>query len=135
MTSDVSLGVTAGPATVVEAAAGDAAALARLVGTYHDDMARLCYVICGDQDIAQEAVQDAWAIAWRKLDTLRDPDRIRPWLMTIAANEVRRMLRQRRRRQVVEIPVAEIGSGGDDLDARDMAVDPGRVLGGLGPDA
>ena len=104
MTSDVTLGVGTGPTTVLQAAAGDAAALARIVAAYHDDMARLCFVICGDQDIAQEAVQDAWAIAWRKLHTLRDPDRIRPWLMTIAANEVRRSLRERRRRRLVEDP-------------------------------
>ena len=74
-------------ATVADAAAGDRDALARIVGAHHDDMARICFVICGDQDQAQDAVQAAWPIAWRKLDTLRDPDRLRPWLMAIAANE------------------------------------------------
>ena len=56
--------------TVAEAAAGDADALARIVGAHHDDMARICYVICGDRDMAQDAVQAAWPIAWRKLDSL-----------------------------------------------------------------
>ncbi|MGZ6260557.1 MAG: RNA polymerase sigma factor, partial [Candidatus Limnocylindrales bacterium] len=52
---------------VAQAAAGDVDALARIVGLHHDDMARVCYVICGDQDLAQDAVQAAWPIAWRKL--------------------------------------------------------------------
>jgi hypothetical protein len=41
--------------TVAEAAAGDADALARIVGVHHDDMARICYVICGDQDNSRRA--------------------------------------------------------------------------------
>ena len=53
-------------ATVAEAAAGDPDALARIVGAHHDDMARICYVICGNRDTAQDAVQAAWPIAWRK---------------------------------------------------------------------
>ena len=87
--------------TLSDAAAGDALALARIVEAYHDDMARLCYVICGDQDTAQEAVQAAWSIAWRKLGSLRDPASLRAWLMTIAANEVRQQLRRQKRERVV----------------------------------
>ena len=97
-------------ATVAEAAAGDADALARIVDAHHDDMARICYVICGDQDMAQDAVQAAWPIAWRKLGSLRDTNRLRPWLMAVAANEARQILRRERRYQVVDIDVANIGS-------------------------
>lgn len=97
-------------ATVADAAGGDANALARIVGAHHDDMARIAYVICGDQDLAQDAVQAAWPIAWRKLGTLRDPARLRPWLMAIAANEARLILRRQRRQRVVEIEVADVES-------------------------
>ena len=105
--------------TLSDAAGGDALALARIVDAYHDDMARLCFVISGDQDIAQEAVQIAWSKAWRKLGSLRDPSRLRSWLMTIAANEVRQQLRRRRRDQVVEIEVIDLGS--DRLDPASRA--------------
>ena len=97
-------------ATVADAAAGDVDALARIVGAHHDDMARICYVICGDQDMAQDAVQAAWPIAWRKLGSLRDTDRLRPWLMSVAANEARQIMRRQRRHLVVEIEVADTGS-------------------------
>src|SRR5262245_61190032 len=109
--------------TLSDAAAGDALALARIVEAYHDDMARLCFVICGDQDTAQEAVQAAWAIAWRKLGSLRDPARLRAWLMTIAANEVRQLLRRQNRERVVEIEVIDVGSERLDPASRDGLLD------------
>lgn len=92
------------------AMAGDVSAFARIVAEHHDDMARVCFVICGDQDMAQDAVQAAWPIAWRKLASLREADRLLPWLITIAANEARQALRRQRRHGVMEIEVAALGS-------------------------
>lgn len=120
--------------TVADAAAGDRDALARIVGAHHDDMARICFVICGDQDLAQDAVQAAWPVAWRKLDTLRDPDRLRPWLMAIAANEARQILRRRQRHQVVEIAVADVGSERLDPAASAALLDLAAALRRLSPD-
>jgi RNA polymerase sigma factor (sigma-70 family) len=121
-------------ATVAEAAAGDANALARIVGAHHDDMARICYVICGDQDLAQDAVQAAWPIAWRKLGSLRDPERLRPWLMAVAANEARQILRRQRRYRVVEIEVADVGSPNGDPAARVALADLAVALRRLSPE-
>jgi RNA polymerase sigma factor (sigma-70 family) len=120
--------------TVAEAAGGDADALARIVGAHHDDMARICYVICGDQDMAQDAVQAAWPIAWRKLGSLRDPERLRPWLMAIAANEARQILRRQRRYQVVEIEVADVGSPHGDPAANSALTDLSVALRRLSPE-
>ena len=61
--------------TIALAAAGDEAAFAGLVSAHHDDMVRVCFVICGDLDVADESAQAAWAIAWRRLDDLREPAR------------------------------------------------------------
>jgi RNA polymerase sigma factor (sigma-70 family) len=119
---------------VAQAAAGDVDALAGIVGLHHDDMARICYVICGDQDLAQDAVQAAWPIAWRKLRSLRDPARLRPWLMAIAANEARQMLRRQRRHTVVEIEVADIGTDRFDPAARSGFADLAAALKKLAPE-
>ena len=89
------------------AIAGDEVAFAGIVAAHHDDMARIAYFVCGDLDIAEEAEQSAWAVVYRRLRDLRDPDRLRPWLMSIAANEARQMARSRRRRTVREIAVVE----------------------------
>jgi RNA polymerase sigma-70 factor (ECF subfamily) len=88
---------------VALAVRGDEAAFTRIVRAHHDDMTRVCFLVCGDRDIAEEAVQTAWSLAWRKLSTLRDPDRLRPWLISVAANEARHLVKRRNRRAVVEI--------------------------------
>lgn len=103
----ISLGDTAAAADlVVSATAGDEAAFTRIVGLHHDAMCRVAYLVTGDLDAADEAVAAAWAIAWRRLGQLREPDRLRSWLVSIAANEARAMARQRRRHPVVEIDLA-----------------------------
>jgi DNA-directed RNA polymerase specialized sigma24 family protein len=52
-------------AVVARAGTGDELAFARIVAAHHDDMTRVCFVICGDADLAQEAVQAAWPRAWQ----------------------------------------------------------------------
>jgi RNA polymerase sigma factor (sigma-70 family) len=113
---------TALPASVVaDAMHGDAAAFARIVGEYHDDMVRVCRIVLGDGDLAQDATQAAWPIAWQKLRTLRDPRRLRPWLVSIAVNEARQMIRRQSRYKRVTIDVADISS--DDHDPASRATD------------
>ena len=103
-----------GSGILAQALSGDATALERIIVRYHPDMARICVVVTGDPSIAEDAVQSAWEIAWRKLHTLRDPERLRPWLMAIAANEARQLIRKQRRHVVMEIDVADVGD--DDHD-------------------
>src|SRR3954468_20783571 len=86
------------------AADGDEGAFARIVDAYHADMSSVCFVVTGgDVELAEEAVQAAWAIAWRKLHTVRDPERLRAWLVSIAVNEARQLGRRQRRGRVLEI--------------------------------
>jgi RNA polymerase sigma factor (sigma-70 family) len=119
---------------VALAAAGDEVAFARIVEAHHDDMTRVCFVICGDLDIADEAVQAAWPIVWRKLGGLRDPSRLRPWLVSIAANEARQLIRRRRRRTVVELAVADPAARDLDPVGRVADIDLTNVLARLDPD-
>lgn len=114
MVSDVSSSRMVPAATVADAVAGDAMAFARIVRAHHDDMARVCQVICGDPELAQDAAQSAWPIVWRKLGSLRDPDKLRPWLVSVAANEARQLVRRRGRDRVVAIELADLQS--DDAD-------------------
>src|SRR4051812_37098376 len=89
------------------AAGGDEVAFARIVDAHHADMSSVCFVVTGgDADLAAEAVQSAWPIAWRKLKTIREPERLRAWLISIAVNEARQLARRQRRGRVLEISVA-----------------------------
>ena len=103
MTNSLASQSTATEATVRSAAAGDEIAFARLVAEHHASMARVAFVICGDPDMARDAVQSAWSIAWRRLRTVRDPSRVHAWLVAVAANEARQADRRRRRDRVVDI--------------------------------
>jgi RNA polymerase sigma factor (sigma-70 family) len=106
-------------AAVQSAVAGDEAAFARIVSTYHGDLVRVAYVVAGDGQLAEDAAQAAWSIAWRKLGSLRDPERLRPWLVSVAANEARQLVRSRHRRRVAEIKVQP---------AEDPAGDPSTIV-------
>jgi RNA polymerase sigma-70 factor (ECF subfamily) len=128
MATDIAFERGIADTTLASAASGDAVALARIVAVYHDDMARLAYVICGDQQMAQDAVQSAWTIAWRKLGTLRDPSRLRPWLLSVAANEARQLLRRQRRLRTIEADVVDIGSTQGDPADRARAMDLRQAL-------
>ena len=119
---------------VALAAGGDEVAFARIVQAYHDDMTRVCFVICGDLDVADEAVQAAWPIVWRKVGSLRDPSRLRPWLVSIAANEARLLIRRRRRRTVVELAVSDAATRGVDPAGRVADIDLTNALARLDPD-
>jgi RNA polymerase sigma factor (sigma-70 family) len=114
---------------VERAIAGDEMAFARIVADHHEDMARMAYFVCGDLDIAEEAEQSAWAIAYRRLKDLREPDRLRPWLMSIAANEARQLIRSRGRRRVRELSLGDQARprATDDVALIDLANAIGRL--------
>jgi RNA polymerase sigma factor (sigma-70 family) len=122
-------------ALIASVAAGDELAFASIVGLYHEDMRRVCVVVAGDDGIAEDAVAAAWSIAWRKLGGLRDPARLRPWLVSIAVNEARQLLRARRRRSLLEVPAidADEPSGGLDPGSTINAIDLRNALAGLDP--
>jgi RNA polymerase sigma-70 factor (ECF subfamily) len=125
---------TALDATVRLAAQGDEAAFTRLVSEHRAAMARVAFVICGDPEATRDAVQTAWTIAWRRLHTLRDPEQVRSWLIAIAANEARQVIRGQRRRPVIDISeTLGHGSGGDPADTIGL-VDLQRALAHLTPD-
>ncbi len=123
------MGVMAGtadrdlPTIVASAVAGDEVAFGRIVAAYDDEMYRVCVAVCRDRAIAADAVQCAWAIAWRKLGSVRQPERLRPWLVAVAVNEGKKQLRKRTQRSEVEY-------GSDVPDMRDE-VDPATGIGML----
>ena len=117
------------------AASGDDVAFARIVAAHHEDMRRVCAVVCGDEAVAEEAVQAAWSIAWRKLGSVREPSSLRPWLVSVAVNEAKQLQRKRRRRSNVEV-IADSHDepGGIDPATGVDSMDLDDALGRLDPD-
>jgi RNA polymerase sigma factor (sigma-70 family) len=134
MVADLTLPYPVPASVVARAAAGDVDALATIVGAHHDDMARIAYLITRDGDLAQDAVQASWPIAWRRLGSLREPERLRQWLMAIAANEARQHMRRQRRHEVTDIAAADVGSSRTDPGTHAGRIDLRAALAGLSPD-
>ncbi|MGI9642243.1 MAG: RNA polymerase sigma factor [Acidimicrobiia bacterium] len=105
---------------LASAVAGDDVAFARIVAAHHGEMHRICAFVCRDQAMAEDAVQAAWVIAWRKLDSVREPERLRPWLVTVAVNEAKQLMRKRKRRSEIEVVA--------DASAEPGGVDPATGL-------
>src|SRR5262245_58896931 len=120
---------------LASATAGDELAFARIVDAHDDEMYRVCVAIGRDPALAADGVQAAWAIAWRKLGTIRDPTRLRSWLIAIAVNETKTLLKKRQRRSSVEIKTDDDGIGtGVDPSADVASIDLRRLLERLHPD-
>jgi RNA polymerase sigma-70 factor (ECF subfamily) len=78
-------------------AAGDEVAFRHIIAVYHEDMRRVAVYVAGDHSMGDEATQAAWVIAWKKIGNVRDEAHLRPWLVSVAANEAKRLLRKRHR--------------------------------------
>ncbi|HEX6868524.1 MAG TPA: sigma-70 family RNA polymerase sigma factor [Candidatus Limnocylindrales bacterium] len=115
------------------AATGDRDAFTRLVALHHVAMVRVAMVVTGDRELAEDAAQAAWATAWRRLGTIRSGDSVRSWLVAVAANEARMMLRARRRRPTVRLSIVDAGPPEADPGGRIAILDLEAALRGLDP--
>ena len=83
---------------MLRAKAGDAAAFEELLEPVLDPAFRLAMVMLRDRTAAEDAVQEAALKAWRNLGRFRPEAELRPWFLSIVANECRETRRSRWRR-------------------------------------
>lgn len=83
--------------------AGDDAALGILVKRHHAAAYRVALSLMGEDDMAQDVVQDAFLKAFNALGGFRGDASFRTWLLTITANEAKGALRRRGRRKETAI--------------------------------
>ena len=120
---------------LASAAAGDEIAFRRIVAAHHEDMRRVCLAVAGDEAIADEAVEAAWVIAWKKLSKVRGPEKLRPWLVSVAVKEAKQLLRKRHRHARMEVASDPADTpGGIDPATRIAGVDLRAALLRLDPD-
>ncbi|PSB59350.1 hypothetical protein C7B77_01065 [Chamaesiphon polymorphus CCALA 037] len=81
---------------VLLARQGDKAAFSRLVLRYQPMAQRIARQAIGNEDLAQELVQEAMLQAYLSLAKLNDPTRFKSWLYGIVLNLCRNQLRRRK---------------------------------------
>ena len=116
-----------GEAGLIQAARdGDEVAFDSLVGPLIAPAYKLAVVMLRDPQEAQDAVQEATLKAWRSLGKLRNDAAIRPWFLTILANQCRSMRRSRwwsvLRSEAIQTPHQAVG------ERHDLSLDLNREL-------
>src|SRR5262249_57693380 len=81
---------------VLRCQTGDEAAFAELVERYGPRLRYYLGKSFGRIDGAEDAYQDVWFVAFRRIRGLMDPAALVTWLYRIAQNRVRQELRRRR---------------------------------------
>jgi RNA polymerase sigma-70 factor, ECF subfamily len=76
--------------------AGDKAEFARLVDLYSNQIYRLAMKILGDQNDAEDVLQETFIKAFRALPSFEGRSSISTWLYRIAANEALMLVRKRK---------------------------------------
>src|SRR6185436_757369 len=89
---------------------GERDAFGALVERYQHVVCAITYSRTRDQALSEDVAQDTFIAAWKQLDQLREPGRLRSWLCGIARN----LARKARRRSDRETPIgaAELERGG-----------------------
>ena len=97
--------------------AGDPTGLAEAYDRYAGPLYVFCQAMLREPADAADVVQDTFVIAAPRMSALRDPQRLRPWLYTVARNECLRRLRARS----LQAPLEEAPEVTDE--AADVAAD------------
>ncbi len=108
-------------ALIALAQQGDLDAFNRLVLAYQDLVYNQAYRIMGESDAAEDAAQETFISAFRRIDTFHGGS-FRAWLLRIATNRCYDMLRYRKRR-----PVADLypeGQDGEEIESPRWLADP-----------
>jgi RNA polymerase sigma-70 factor (ECF subfamily) len=117
---------------IAQARDGDATAYAALIRRHQDVAFRTAMLITGHAQDAEEAAQDGFLKAWRALGRFRDGEPLRPWLLTIVANEARNRRRSAGRRERLALraaAAAAVAPAPDEprLDTDELAAALGRL--------
>jgi RNA polymerase sigma factor (sigma-70 family) len=105
--------------------AGDREAFGRIVERYQRLLCSLAYSATGSLSESEDLAQEAFVDAWRQLRTLREPEKLRPWLCGILRYKVSRLRRSDGRepaRQAEALELADEMPSADEP-AADLAMD------------
>ena len=92
---------------VEKAREGNHLSFQELVGMFQEDIFRLAYYRTFSRMDAEDLTQDVFEQAYRKMNTLQDPQRFRAWLYSIAVNRCNDFLRKRKYLALLQMRAAQ----------------------------
>jgi RNA polymerase sigma-70 factor (ECF subfamily) len=93
----------------------------RCANEHRPDLYRYASWVCGDTNVAEDAVQEALIRAWRSWGELRDDSAVKSWLRTIVRRECARLFERKRPTAGGFDAVAEIDERSMDAAEHDAA--------------
>lgn len=82
---------------VADCQAGNSAAFGALVERYQTMVCSIAYACIGDVQASEDVGQETFVYAWNRIDSLREPSRVRAWLAQISRHRAIDSLRQKSR--------------------------------------
>lgn len=82
---------------VLQSLSGSREAFARIVEQYQSLICSIAYSATGSLCQSEDVAQETFVIAWRELPRLREPQKLRSWLCSIARSVISKVSRQQRR--------------------------------------
>lgn len=102
VTAPPAQGATDDADLVTRSAGGDAGAFEMLYRRYERVVTSVVAAETRRHGDVNDIVQDTFTLAWRRLGSLRDPERFRPWLLQIARRSVIEHARRTSRRPTLD---------------------------------
>lgn len=87
---------------------GDARAFEAIVSRYQALVCAITYSAVGHRDISEELAQETFVQAWKQIGKLKEADKFRPWLCSIARSIVCNHFRAQKRTPVVQFDMADL---------------------------
>ncbi len=94
-------------ALVEKARGGNRTSFQGLVNMFQEDIYRLAYYRTFSQMDAEDLTQEVFEQAYRKMNTLQDPQRFSAWLYSIAVNRCNDFLRKRKYLALLRLRTAQ----------------------------
>ena len=85
-----------------DSSARPADAIETVIRTYGNTLYRLCFVMLGSESDAEDAVQEAFIKYLQKAPQFKSTDHEKAWLITVATNQCRDILRFRKRHPQID---------------------------------
>lgn len=113
---------------VEKARQGDSSAFGELVRCHYPEIVTVLYRLCGDEQMAEDAAQEAFIKAWVNLPSYHPQAPLRHWLYRIAVNAAHDLMRRRSDLPVEDVELAMIADRSCQMEAGSQPGNPESTL-------